>query len=272
MHSTTINTKLSVNLNKVALLRNQRDVGYPSVVDAGRTILVAGAHGLTIHPRPDQRHIRYNDVYELAEMMDQEGYRSKGIEFNIEGNPFDDFMKLCEDTRPDQATLVPDDPTQSTSDHGWDMDNDKERLKPIIKELQAMGCRVSLFMNADANQMQAVKETCAERIELYTGPYSEAFDNGDYQAVLKDYAKTAQAAHDLGLGINAGHDLTTFNLPAFKTALPMLAEVSIGHAFIADALWLGFDDTVKAYLKSLSYQERAPIAIAGYKAAPSKVA
>ncbi|WP_420546954.1 pyridoxine 5'-phosphate synthase [Curvivirga sp.] len=270
--SEIIETKLSVNLNKVALLRNQRHVGYPSVVDSGRTILAAGAHGLTIHPRPDERHIRRTDVYELADMLEKEGHRTRGIEFNIEGNPFDDFMKLCEDTRPDQATLVPDDPTQSTSDHGWDVEKDLEKLKPLVKNLQAMGCRVSLFMDPDASLMPLVKETGADRIELYTGPYSDAFDTGDYAKTLKDYAEAAKAAHDLGLGINAGHDLTTFNLPEFKSALPMLAEVSIGHAFIADALWLGFEDTVKAYLKSLSYKEKAPIAIAGYKEQPSKVA
>ncbi|MDX1736632.1 MAG: pyridoxine 5'-phosphate synthase [Alphaproteobacteria bacterium] len=265
-------TKLSVNLNKVALLRNQRHVGYPSVVDSGRTILEAGAHGLTIHPRPDERHIRHHDVYDLAKMLDSEGYREKGVEFNIEGNPFDNFMKLCEDTRPDQATLVPDDPNQSTSDHGWDMEKDLERLKPIVRELKDMGCRVSLFIDPDAKMMPLVRESGADRIELYTGPYSDAVDQGDYASILRDYALAAQAAHEEGLGINAGHDLTTFNLPDFKAAIPMLDEVSIGHAFIADALWLGFDQTVKAYLSALGYDMKSVQAIAGYKDKPSKVA
>ena len=249
-------TKLSVNLNKVALLRNQRHVGYPDPVAAGRTILEAGAHGLTVHPRPDERHIRRQDVYDLAAMMDAQGYRARGIEFNIEGNPFEDFMTLCRETRPEQATLVPDAPDASTSDSGWDVRDDQvaERLKPLIAELKSYGCRVSLFMNPVAGAMGRVAELGADRIELYTGPYADAFEAGDATAQLALYGAAASAAVAAGLGINAGHDLTTENLPAFKAAVPDLAEVSIGHAFIADALWMGFDRTVAAYLEALDHR------------------
>lgn len=257
-------TKLSVNLNKVALLRNQRHVGYPDPVAAGRTILDAGAHGLTVHPRPDERHIRRQDVYNIAAMLDEDGYKAKGIEFNIEGNPFDDFMEICRDVRPDQATLVPDDPGAATSDNGWDTGDAeiRARLKPIVATLKDMGCRVSLFMNPEPDLMPYVAEIGADRIELYTGPYADAFEADDYSGQLARYAEAAQAAHDLGLGINAGHDLTIPNLPAFKEAVPMLAEVSIGHAFTSDALWLGFHGTVKAYLQALEAQAEQGLRVA----------
>ena len=250
-----MNTKLSINLNKVALLRNQRHVGYPDPVKAGRTILEAGAHGLTVHPRPDERHIRRQDVYDLAAMMKDEGYRANGIEFNIEGNPFDDFMKLCRETHPEQATLVPDAPEASTSDEGWDVMDDAvcERLVPLISELHSYGCRVSLFMNPLPEAMHRISEIGADRIELYTGLYADAFERQEPAKQLDLYGRAAQAAHDAGLGVNAGHDLTIENLPAFKQAVPMLAEVSIGHAFTSDALWIGFDPAVRAYLKSLGY-------------------
>ncbi|RED48506.1 pyridoxine 5'-phosphate synthase [Aestuariispira insulae] len=246
-------TKLSVNLNKVALLRNQRHVGYPDPVAAGRTILEAGAHGLTVHPRPDERHIRRQDVYDLATMLDKDGHKARGIEYNLEGNPFDDFLTLCRETRPDQATLVPDAPDAATSDNGWDVMDDavRERLRPLISELKSFGCRVSLFMNPDAAAMARVAELGADRIELYTGPYADAFEAGNADGQLALYAAAASAAVEAGLGINAGHDLTTDNLPSFKAAVPDLAEVSIGHAFIADALWMGFGRTVEAYLEAL---------------------
>lgn len=259
-----MDTKLSVNLNKVALLRNQRHVGYPCPVEAGRTILAAGAHGLTVHPRPDERHIRRQDVYDLADMLDKEGHKAKGIEFNIEGNPFDDFMAICRDVRPDQATLVPDDPNAATSDNGWDVSNKavRDRLAPIVRDLKDMGCRVSLFMNPEPDLMAYVAEVGADRIELYTGPYADAFETGTYQDVLADYAAAAKAADDLGLGVNAGHDLTTENLSAFKEAVPMLAEVSIGHAFTSDALWMGFSGAVEAYLSALGYGNIQPLRMA----------
>lgn len=253
-------TKLSVNLNKVALLRNQRDVGYPDPVAAGRTVLKAGAHGLTVHPRPDERHIRRADVHAIAEMMAAEGWRAGGFEFNIEGNPFDDYMALVEAVRPDQATLVPDSPDAATSDNGWDVFAEAERLADRIAALHAAGARVSLFMNAEADGARAddvmakAAELGADRVELYTGPYAHAFETAERGAVLATYARTAEAAVKAGLLINAGHDLTTDNLGPLLNALPRLDEVSIGHAFIADALWLGFEGTVRAYLDALGAQ------------------
>lgn len=253
-------TKLSVNLNKVALLRNQRHVGYPSPVDAGRTILKAGAHGLTVHPRPDERHIRRSDVFDLSAMMGDEGWLEKGIEFNIEGNPFDDYLTIVDRVRPAQATLVPDSPDAATSDNGWDVFAEEDRLRQVIATLKGLGCRVSLFMNATDDAQAAMRKTAelgADRVELYTGPYADAYGTEGQAAELARYVKTAQAAVDAGLLINAGHDLTTENLPTMVHALPRLDEVSIGHAFTADALWLGFDTTVAAYLTALRFDEKA---------------
>lgn len=240
-------TNLSINLNKIALLRNQRHVGYPNVVDAARTVIEAGAHGVTIHPRPDQRHIRNTDVYELADFL--KNYPE--IEFNIEGNPFESFIKFCEDTRPHQATLVPDAPGVATSDTGWDIAADGERLRSIIAELKALGCRVSLFMNPDPTPMANVADIGADRIELYTGPWAEAFGTDDQARVVDLYAQSAQAAVDAGLLINAGHDLTTDNIGPLKSALPRLDEVSIGHAFTSDALWKGMTASVQGFLSAL---------------------
>ena len=259
-HAPLGGTKLSVNLNKVALLRNQRDVGYPSPVDAGRTILQAGAHGLTVHPRPDQRHIRNQDVYDLVGMIRDEGWAAKGIEFNVEGNPFEDFMTIIDQSRPDQATLVPDAPDAATSDNGWDVFAEEDRLRQVIATLKGLGARVSLFMNAVEDPEPAMRKTAdlgADRIELYTGPYAEAFGGPDHDAVLRLYARTAEAAVSAGLLINAGHDLTTQNLPALVQALPRLDEVSIGHAFVADALWSGFAATVDAYNTALKVENQA---------------
>ena len=256
----TDGAKLSVNLNKVALLRNQRDVGYPAPVDAGRTILQAGAHGLTVHPRPDQRHIRNQDVYDLAGFIREEGWAAKGIEFNIEGNPFDEFLTIIDRARPDQATLVPDSPDANTSDNGWDVFANEDRLRQVIATLKGLGARVSLFMNAEEDPEPAMRKTAdlgADRIELYTGPYAEAFGGPDHDAALRLYARTAEAAVSAGLLINAGHDLTTQNLPALVAALPRLDEVSIGHAFVSDALWSGFSATVDAYLTALKVQNKA---------------
>lgn len=253
-------TKLSVNLNKVALLRNQRHVGYPDPVEAGRTILKAGAHGLTVHPRPDERHIRRSDVFNLAAMLQDDGWKDQGIEFNIEGNPFDDFLTIIDRTRPDQATLVPDSPDAATSDNGWDVFAEEDRLRQVIATLKGLGCRVALFMNAVDDPEAAMQKTAdlgADRIELYTGPYADAYGTENQAAVLARYVKTAEAAVRAGLLINAGHDLTTGNLPAFVQALPRLDEVSIGHAFTADALWLGFDGTVAAYLEALRCEAAA---------------
>ena len=239
-------TKLSVNLNKIALLRNQRDIGIPSVTGSAKIIIDAGAYGITVHPRPDERHIRYTDVYELAEML--------SVEFNIEGNPFTGkYMQLVAEVKPDQATLVPDDPAANTSDHGWDLSKDKDRLIPVIKQLKDSGIRVSLFMDPDVTGIETAAQIGADRVELYTEPYAHAFKTGqNLEQILAGYVTAAQAARDLGLGLNAGHDLNLKNLTKFCDAVPDLLEVSIGHALIADAIEIGLYNTVKEYLKLLS--------------------
>jgi len=235
-------TNLSVNLNKVALLRNTRNIGIPSVIDAAKTCIKAGAHGITIHPRPDQRHIRTSDVYELAAMLT--------VEFNIEGNPTPSFMELVRKVKPTQATLVPDAPEAFTSDHGWDLAKDSDYLKPIIQELHDLGVRVSLFMDPDLEQIQRAKEIRADRIELYTEPYATAFRNGNVDSIFPQYDLAAQKAQEVGLGVNAGHDLNLQNLGKF-CSIPGILEVSIGHALTADALEIGLFNAVKAYLNLL---------------------
>ncbi len=239
-------TQLSVNLNKVALLRNQRDIGIPNVIEAAKTCIKAGSYGITVHPRPDERHIRYSDVYELAEMLT--------VEFNIEGNPFTGrYMELVGKVKPHQATLVPDSPDASTSDHGWDLEANAERLGPVIKELKELGIRVSLFVDAEASAMAGAKEIGADRVELYTEPYARAFrTNENLEEVLEQYVLAAQAAGDAGLGLNAGHDLNLKNLAEFCGNVKGILEVSIGHALIADALWMGLYKAVKEYVKILS--------------------
>ena len=239
-------TKLSVNLNKIALLRNQRDIGIPSVLDAAKTVMSAGAHGVTVHPRPDERHIRYSDVYELAEMVT--------VELNIEGNPFTGkYMDIVTDIKPTQATLVPDAPGAVTSDHGWDIEKNKDRLIPVIKKLKDAGVRVSLFMDPVIEPIKLAKQIDADRIELYTEPYARAFsENKDLEKVLRQYIEAAKTALDCGLGINAGHDLNLHNLGKFCKNVPGTLEVSLGHALIADALEMGLYNTVKEYLKILS--------------------
>ena len=243
-------TTLSVNLNKVALLRNARDLGIPSVIEAAQICIDAGANGMTVHPRPDQRHIRPSDVYELS--------RTLTVEFNIEGNPFAEegdgypgFMRLVRDVRPAQCTLVPDSPEQSTSDHGWDLTADGGRVAPVIRELKDLGIRVSMFMDAEAAGISLAAESGTDRVELYTEPYASAFATGDVDAVFERYAQAAAHAKGCGLGVNAGHDLNLHNLPRFCT-IPGILEVSIGHALIADALKMGLRATVQAYLKALS--------------------
>jgi pyridoxine 5-phosphate synthase len=242
-------TKLSVNLNKVALLRNQRDIGYPSVLEAARLVVHAGAHGITVHPRPDERHIRRTDVTELAALVRAEF--APAIEYNIEGYPTPEFKELIREVRPDQVTLVPDAPDQRTSDHGWDLARDGARLAPVIAELRASGARVSLFLDPDPAQVAGVRQAGADRIELYTGPYAHAFGSAGAKALLERYVRTAEAAQEAGLGVNAGHDLNLDNLPTFVQAIPQLAEVSIGHAITADALRIGFPAAVEAYLRAL---------------------
>ena len=240
---TSRRTALSVNVNKVALLRNTRHLGIPSVTRAAQLCLEAGAQGITIHPRPDERHIRGTDVYELADLMKA----WPQAEFNIEGNPTQNLMQFIRDVRPHQATFVPDSEDQFTSDHGWSFPQDAERLQPLIAECKALGVRVSLFMDPVPEQMAAAKAVGADRVELYTEPYAAAWGSVDQAHQLTVYAKAAQAALDAGLEVNAGHDLNRDNLAAFVAQVPGVAEVSIGHALIADALELGYDSTVKAY-------------------------
>lgn len=238
--------RLSVNLNKIALLRNQRNIGIPSVIEAAKTVIKAGANGVTVHPRPDERHIKYSDVYELAEMLT--------VEFNIEGNPFTGrYMEIVCEVRPVQATLVPDAPDANTSDHGWDIKANRERLIPVIKRLKDSNIRVSLFMDPDIRGIRMAKEIGADRVELYTEPYATAFrTNENLEARLKEYADAAKAAQDIGLGVNAGHDLNLKNLGKFCSNVRGVLEVSIGHALIAEALEMGLYNTVKEYLKVLN--------------------
>lgn len=236
-------TALSVNVNKVALLRNTRHLGIPSVTRAARLCLEAGAQGITIHPRPDERHIRGTDVYELAELMQA----WPQAEFNIEGNPTQNLMAFIRNVKPHQATFVPDSEDQFTSDHGWSFPQDAERLLPLIAECKALGVRVSLFMDPVPEQMAAAKAAGADRVELYTEPFAAAWGTGAQAAQLAAYAQAAQAALEVGLEVNAGHDLNRNNLAAFVAQVPGVAEVSIGHALIADALELGYAATVKAY-------------------------
>lgn len=248
-----IMTALSVNLNKIALIRNSRTIGIPSVVKAGETCIQAGAYGLTVHPRPDQRHIRRHDVYDLAELLKSH----PTIEFNIEGNPLESgFMEIVRDVTPNQVTLVPDDPNQFTSDHGWNIAKNGETLIPLIKEIQALGARVSLFMDPDPEQIRLIKSLgimdgpTETRIELYTEPYATACREGtqdEMETQHTSYAVAAKVAKDCGLGINAGHDLNLENLPQFLR-IPNILEVSIGHALTADALMMGLEAAVKAYL------------------------
>jgi len=244
-------TDLSVNLNRVALLRNSRNIGIPSVVKAARIVLDAGAYGVTVHPRPDQRHIRPSDVDDLSELLSQHYPQA---EYNIEGNPLEPpFMDIVCRVKPNQCTLVPDSPDQATSDHGWDVVRDGDRLIPIIQQLKDSGIRVSLFMDADPAPMAQAKKIGADRVELYTEPYATAFREGQVDAILPRYIDAAKAALDAGLGINAGHDLNLENLGKFCEWVPNVLEVSIGHALMAEALEMGLSNTVKAYLEILSH-------------------
>ena len=244
---TTGRTALSVNVNKVALLRNTRQLGIPSVLRAAHVCLIAGARGITVHPRPDERHIKRHDVYELSAMMAD----WPGREFNIEGNPFHNLMEFVRELRPDQCTFVPDSEDQSTSDHGWSFPADAERLRPLIEEAHALGVRVSLFMDPLPEAMAAVKAVGADRVELYTESYARAWPGLHKKEALRPFVESAQAAALCGLGINAGHDLNRDNLTEFLREVPGVLEVSIGHALIADALELGYTATVKDYLRCI---------------------
>jgi pyridoxine 5-phosphate synthase len=248
----TSKTALSVNVNKVALVRNTRHLGIPSVTRAAQICLQAGAHGITVHPRPDERHIRAQDVHELAALMKQWPDR----EFNIEGNPTQNLLDFIRTVRPHQATFVPDSEDQFTSDHGWVFPQDAQRLRPLIQECRDLGVRVSLFMDPEPGQMAQARAAGADRVELYTEPYAAAWGRSAQEAQLSRYAAAAQAALDAGLGVNAGHDLNRDNLTEFLRRVPGVAEVSIGHALIADALELGYEATVKDYLRCIARAAR----------------
>ena len=241
-------TSLSVNLNKVALVRNTRHLGIPSVTGAATMCLQAGAGGITVHPRPDQRHIRTHDVHDLAALMRD----WPGREFNIEGNPLQNLMEFVREYRPNQCTFVPDSEGQFTSDHGWNFPTDADRLRPLIAEATSLGVRVSLFMDADPLAMIAAKAIGADRVELYTEPYAAAWGTAQQALQLARFALAAQAALDAGLGVNAGHDLNRDNLTAFLRQVPGISEVSIGHALISDALELGYSATVAGYLRCIA--------------------
>jgi pyridoxine 5-phosphate synthase len=243
-----MSTALSVNVNLVAQIRNRRNLGYPSVTRAAQICLQAGAHGITVHPRPDGRHIRAHDVRELHALLAKDW---PAAEFNIEGNPFHNLMDFVREQRPHQCTFVPDSEGQPTSDHGWDLRTDAGRLKPLVAEARSLGVRVSLFMDADAQQMPLARAIGADRIELYTEPYAAAWGTPRRQQELERFAAAARAAQAAGLEVNAGHDLSRDNLPDFLRAVPGVREVSIGHALISDALELGYAATVRAYLQAM---------------------
>jgi len=240
-------TKLSVNVNKIALIRNTSALGIPDVGKFARIALDAGADGITIHPRPDGRHVRADDVAILSALMREFPDR----EFNIEGNPFHNLMDFVRQARPHQCTLVPDESGQFTSDHGWDIGRDGERLRPIIEELNSLGVRTSLFMDPLPDAMATVRALGADRIELYTEPYAANIGTAADDATLASYVATAAAAATAGLGVNAGHDLNAQNLTRFVAAIPNLMEVSIGHAIVADALEFGMAKTVQLYLDAI---------------------
>jgi len=251
-------TALSVNLNKIALIRNSREGNYPNVVEHAKICIDHGADGITIHPRPDQRHIRPQDARDLKSLITElNKTKSTAIEFNIEGNPFADpkgdypgLIPLVEETQPDQCTLVPDSDSQLTSDHGFDLNQSGNALEPIIKQLKTKNIRVSLFMDPDPIQIKLASAIGADRIELYTGPYAAAWGTEKFEDLFQQHYKAAELAQELGLGLNAGHDLNLDNLKKFAM-IPGLLEVSIGHALTVDAIAMGIEKAIKCYTKTL---------------------
>ncbi|MGB1501442.1 MAG: pyridoxine 5'-phosphate synthase [Flavobacteriaceae bacterium] len=235
-------TKLSVNINKIATLRNSRGGDVPNLLEVAKNIQEFGAQGITIHPRPDERHIRYQDAFDLKPIVT--------TEYNIEGNPIRKFMDLVLKIKPTQVTLVPDDVNQITSNAGWDTIVNQSYLKDVISEFKNAGIRTSIFIDTDLKLIEAAAKTGTDRIELYTEYFAKAFDKGDKQAI-KSYTDAANLAHELGLGINAGHDLSLHNIAFFKQNIPHLAEVSIGHALISESLYLGLQNVVNMYLHRL---------------------
>ncbi len=236
-------TKLSVNINKVATLRNARGGNTPDVLSVARDCELFGAQGITVHPRPDERHIRRADVYALRPLL--------GTEFNIEGYPSEDFRRLVEDVRPAQVTLVPDKPGQLTSNHGWDTEANLGFLTEVLAAFKARGIRTSVFIDASERMADFAKLAGADRVELYTGPYAAAYAAGREEAI-EPFERTARHCREIGLGLNAGHDLSLANLAFFHKRIPWLDEVSIGHALISDALYMGLRDTIAAYLRCLA--------------------
>ena len=251
-------TALSVNVNKVALLRNTRHLGIPSVLRAATLCLQAGADGITVHPRPDERHIRASDVRELAALLKQ----WPQAEYNIEGNPFHNLLAFVREMRPQQCTFVPDSEGQFTSDHGWDLQADGERLRSFIAEAHSFGTRVSLFMDPLPEAMALARAIGADRVELYTEPYAAVYASPQGSTAraeqLAQFSAAAAAAQAQGLGVNAGHDLNRDNLADFLRAVPGVLEVSIGHALIADALELGLEETVRDYQRCIRSSQSAP--------------
>ena len=241
-------TALSVNVNLVAQIRNRRDLGFPSVTRAAEICLRAGAHGITVHPRPDARHIRAQDVHDLHALLRKDWPQ---VEFNIEGNPFHNLMDFVREVRPHQCTFVPDSEGQPTSDHGWNLRSDGERVRPLVAEAKKLGVRVSLFMDAEPQDMALAKAVGADRVELYTEPYAAAWNTPRRAQELQRFAAAARAAQAAGLGVNAGHDLNRENITEFLRVVPGVQEVSIGHALISDALELGYAATVRAYLGAI---------------------
>lgn len=236
-------THLSVNINKIALLRNSRGNNIPDVLKCALDIEQFGADGITVHPRPDERHIKYKDVYLLKEYLK--------VELNVEGNPKEEkFFKLIEEIKPNQVTLVPDERYQLTSDHGWDTITHKTYLRDVVKHFQSLGIRVSIFVDPELKMIGAAKEIGTNRIELYTEKYARLYDT-EREKVIIPYKQSAELAKELGLEVNAGHDLNLHNLKYLKQNIPFLAEVSIGHALIADALYYGLENTVMMYKRLL---------------------
>jgi pyridoxine 5-phosphate synthase len=235
-------TNLSVNINKIALLRNSRGSNFTNLLEVANDCEIFGAQGITVHPRPDQRHIRFDDIAPLKEQV--------STEFNIEGNPTTEFMQLVLANTPHQCTLVPDAETALTSDSGWDTVKHADLLKDIIGQLKAAGIRVAIFVDPDPKMVEGAKIVGAERIEFYTGPYAKHFDEGPQQAIAA-YVAAAKVANEVGIGINAGHDLNLHNLHYFKKHIPNLLEVSIGHALVVDAIYYGLQNTIGMYLNCL---------------------
>lgn len=242
-------TRLSVNVNAVAVLRNRRDLPWPSVTGLARIALETGAKGITVHPRPDERHIRGQDVRDLSDMIRSD---FTGKELCLEGYPDNRFLALCEEARPDQVLFVPDDPSQQTSDHGWDFEANDDLLRRSVAVIKNSNMKVSLFVNPESDQPAKAAAVGADRIEVYTGPYGACYADEALAATrLAEVAATAHAAKEAGLGVNAGHDLTPENLPALMKEVPFIREVSIGHGFIAEALIYGFEETVRRFQRAM---------------------